>query len=387
MHNQIPPRPLVDSCYFQFGSAKRPFVLTNGSQLEEVTIAYETYGQLNSDASNAILVFHALTGSQHAAGYNPRVKLASEYWSGECHVGWWDAFIGPERALDTNRYYIICANYLGGCYGSSGPATLMPRKKIPYANSFPAVSASDIVDSQIRLLDHLGIKKLHAVIGGSSGGMLALNLAVRYADRVVRIIPIAAGLDADTLQQLHILEQIFAIERDSNFAGGDYYNARPPTAGLMLARMISHKSFVSLQALTERAGQEIRDFHHYFKFHTMHSSLESYMLHHAEKFTKRFDANSYMRILEMWLTFDLLRESKSNSFTELFARCRQQRFLIFSIDSDVCFYPYRQTELTKVLKESEVPVTHITVHSDKGHDSFLLEPELYYPNLHYILEN
>ena len=373
--------------YFQFASPEKPFRLTNGAYLEEVTIAYEYYGVLNKEGSNAILVFHALTGSQHAAGYNPKVQLAPEYWSEECWLGWWDDFIGPGKMLDSERYCIICANYLGGCYGSTGPSTLMPNKTILYGNNFPAISATDIVESQIRLLDHLGVKTLHAVVGGSTGGMLALNLAVRHPSRVQRVIPIAAGLQVDTLQQLHILEQIFAIERDGNFSGGDYYNSRPPIAGLMLSRMIAHKSFVSLSALTERAGREIREFHHYFNFHTMHSALESYMIHHAEKFAKRFDANSYLRILEMWLTFDLLKEYRAKSFVKLFARCQHQRFLIFSIDSDVCFYPERQAELVAVLKEAHLPATHITVHSDKGHDSFLLEPELYYPYLRYILES
>ncbi len=373
--------------YFQFASPEEPFRLTNGAHLDEVTIAYECYGTLNTEGSNAILLFHALTGSQHAAGHNPKIQLASEYWSEECWLGWWNDFIGPGKMLDSKRYYIICANYLGGCYGSTGPATLIPNKTIPYGNNFPAISATDIVESQMRLLNHLGVKTLHAVVGGSTGGMLALNLAIRYPSRVQRVIPIAAGLHADTLQQLHILEQIFAIERDGNFSGGDYYNSRPPIAGLMLSRMIAHKSFVSLRTLAERAGGEIRAFHHYFNFHTMYSALESYMIHQAEKFAKRFDANSYLRILEVWLTFDLLKEQHTNSFVKLFTRCQHQRFLIFSIDSDVCFYPERQAEMVALLKEAHVPVTHITVHSDKGHDSFLLEPYLYYPYLRYILES
>ena len=372
--------------YFDYASAEEPFVLSNGERLEEVTVAYECYGELNANADNAVLVFHALTGSQHAAGYNPVVERASEYWTEECHYGWWDAFVGPGRALDTERYFVVCANYIGGCYGSTGPATVMPGKSIPYGNSFPAVNATDVVESQLRLLDYLGIARLHAVVGASSGGMLALNLAVRYPHRVHRVIPIAAGLDADVLQQLHILEQIFAIEGDGNFSGGDYYNARPPSAGLMLARMISHKSFVSLQALTERASREVRDFRRYFSFHTSLNALESYMLHQGEKFATRFDANAYLRILEMWLTFDLLKDCGADSYGELFARCSEQRYLVFSISSDVCFYPDRQDALVRILKGAKVPVTHITVHSDKGHDSFLLEPELYYPYVRYILE-
>ena len=374
------------SAVTKFFHHRAPFVLRTGESLPEFTLAYETYGTLNKDRSNAILLFHALTGSQHASGVNTAVEGVGERWTSECHLGWWDHFIGPRRALDTDKYFVVCANFLGGCYGSTGPSSINPEEGQPYGGSFPALRFSDIVDSQMLLLEHLGIEQLHAAVGSSVGGVMALSLATRYPDRVQTIISIGSGYQTAMQQRILNFEQIFAIESDPNFKAGNYAAEAPPDQGLGLARMIGHKTFVSLQTLEQRAQSQIRNQEDNLSWYELRNGVESYMLHQGRKFVTRFDANTYLRILDAWQWFDLLKEAEVDSYEELFSRCREQRYLIFSIDSDVCFYPAEQAALARMLTENQVPNTHITVHSEKGHDSFLLEPLLFYPHLAYALE-
>lgn len=355
-----------------------PFKTLRGDVIPEVTLAYEIYGEISPEADNVVLVFHALTGSQHAAGINRAVPEAAELWTDEMHVGWWDGFIGPGRALDTDRYAVICVNYLGGCYGSTGPRSPHPDTGTPWGSQFPDLALVDIVDAQVKLLDVLGIERIHAVIGGSVGGLMCALIAARYPERVEVVIPIAAGLEVTSLQVLHNFEQMFAIATDPNFAGGDFYGGPRPDVGLALARMISHKTFVSLGALRERARDEIVRGEDLGGYQVGHP-LESYMLHQGTKFVRRFDANTYLRIMTMWQQFDLVAEvgSSGDSMVEVLSRCSRQRWHVFTIDSDVCFYPDEQQAMMSLLRLAGVPARRFTVHSDKGHDSFLLEPELY----------
>lgn len=363
----------------------QPFFLQSGEALAPATLAYETYGKLGPRKDNAILLFHALSGSQHAAGFNPEVPGVGARWTEEVHEGWWDGFIGPGRGLDTDHFCVICVNYLGGCYGSTGPSSIDPRTGRPYGPRFPQLTVADIVDSQLALLDHLGIETLHATLGASLGGLLALSLATRYPERVRRVIPFATGLRTTPLQRLHNLEQICAIESDPDFRSGDYYEGRPPDRGLSLARMIGHKTFVSLAAMEERARTEVVRRDGTLAWYQLRSPLESYMLHQGQKFVRRFDANTYLRILDAWNRFDLVREAVASDPVALFQRCRRQEYLVFTIDSDACFYPEEQALLADVLKRAGVNSTRITVHSDKGHDSFLLEPHLFRPFLRAVL--
>lgn len=371
---------------FSFASSEDPFVMRSGASLSAVEVAYETYGELNEARDNAVLVFHALTGSQHAAGYNARVEAAGSRWTEEAQTGWWDSFIGSGRAIDTDELFVVCANYLGGCYGSTGPASLDPATDQPYGGSFPSVSFADMVDAQIALLDELGIDRLRAAIGASVGGVLAMSLATRYPARVEVVIPIAAGLEVTELQILHNFEQIAAIVADPNFRGGDYYDGDPPVDGLRIARMIGHKTFVSLSALAERARAEVESDDGPDGY-GLANSLESYMWHQGERFIDRFDANSYLRLMQAWQTHDLRAEADVESFEELFDRSGDQRYMVFSIDSDVCFYPDEQRRISRALKRVGIDHRHITVHSDKGHDSFLLEPSLFAPHLRDTLLN
>lgn len=371
----------IGSVSTQFFHLNEPFLLESGESFRELTLAYETYGQLNAEASNAILVFHALTGSQHAAGTNLSVPGVERFWNEDCVLGWWDAFIGPDKALDTERYFVICVNYLGGCYGSTGPSSPNPLTGKPYGSEFPQVSAWDVVRSQLKLLDSLGIRCLHAAVGGSMGGMLSILLATRCPHRVNKVLPLATGLETTVLQRVHNFEQILAIHNDPHFNDGDYYDGEPPKSGLLLARIISHKTFVSLDVMEKRAKREITSEWSSNRAYALSNPIESYMFHQGKKFTERFDANSYLRIMNMWQRFSLDTQQP-----DIFKDCAHQQYLVFTVDSDVCFYPREQEVIVEALEAAQMDVKHITVHSDKGHDSFLLEPDLYAPYIHFILD-
>lgn len=371
--------------FLHVGSADEPFVTAGGDALPGYTLAYETYGELNADRSNAILLFHALSGSQHAAGINKSVEGIDDRWTEELHHGWWESFIGSGRALDTSKYFIICANYLGGCYGTTGPASINPATGKPYGGKFPRITVHDIVRSQLPLLDKFGIEKLHALVGASLGGMLSLDFAFHYPERVSNVIPIATGLRAHGLQQMHNLEQVIAITRDPDFRNGDYYGTPGPVHGLALARMISHKTFFYADVIEERARVDVVQPEVDIPWYRVSSVLESYMLYQGQKFVRRFDANSYLRIIDAWQQFDLFKDAQAAGVNPLFARCKGQHYLVFTIDSDCCFYPEYQTEICAELKRADAPHMRLTVHSEKGHDSFLLEPKLYTPHLAYAL--
>lgn len=372
--------------FFEFDNPEKPLRLALGDTLDRFTLAYEVYGEMDLDRSNVILLFHAMTGSQHAAGINTDVPNLDGRWTEEMHEGWWDGFIGPGKALDTRRFCVICVNYLGGCYGSTGPASINPRTGRRWGPDFPPIRMRDIVDSQVILLDHLGVRTVHAVIGGSIGGYLSLSFATRYPDRVRHVIPIGSGLETSHLHRIMNFEQVTAIEGDPNFRGGNYYEGPRPDVGLALARRIAHKTFVSISALSERARTEVVASSPPHGWYQMNHPVESYMLHQGEKFVQRFDANTYLRVVDAWQWFDLLGETGAGDYHEMLARCHDQEYLVFSIDSDLSFYPEEQAKMVHALKKAKVPVMWITVHSEKGHDSFLLEPRLYTPHLAHALE-
>ena len=372
----------------ELGAAEDPLTLRNGATLPGAQIAYETAGELNEDASNAILIFHALSGSQHFTGINPDNPYAGSLWQPETHQGWWDSLVGPGKAIDTNRYFVVCPNYLGGCYGSTGPTSTNPSTGEPYGSKFPRVCVADQADVTARLLDHLGITKLQAVFGPSVGGLCALTFSHLYPERVRQIVSLGSGLRTTVLNKLILFEQILAIENDPYFNGGDYYDNGHPDLGLALARMISHKTFVHLDAFERRARRDVTHSQDHFAWYEVQDQFQSYMLHQGKKFVKRFDANTYLRIIDMWSAYDALAEAGAENWDDLFARNREagHQVLIFSIDSDFCFYPEEQADLSQALEKAGVNSMYITVHSDKGHDSFLLEPELYSPHIDHLLK-
>ncbi len=375
----------TETRFFDYPAELLPHELQSGETLPALRLAYEIYGEINHNADNVILVFHALTGSQHVSGYTPSVA-GVDRWPEECQRGWWSNFVGPDLAIDTNRFAVVCVNYLGGCYGSTGPSSINPATGRRYGSDFPSVTLADVVDAQMPLLDHLGIRRLHAVIGGSVGGMMCVSLATRYPDRVLNVIPIAAGLETTELQFLHNFEQVVAIRGDAHYQGGDYYDGPSPDHGLALARMIGHKTFVSLEAMEERARNSVVTDVEGPPGYEIEHHLESYIWYQGQKFLLRFDANTYVLCMTIWQHFDLLAEAGASDLTELLSRCRDQNFMVFSIDSDVCFYPDEQERMVNELRRAGVSARRVTVHSDKGHDSFLLEPELFAPHLMDTLE-
>ncbi|MDH3981676.1 MAG: homoserine O-acetyltransferase [Kiritimatiellaceae bacterium] len=377
----------VRTQFYTYGEdSESRLILHDGRDFGPITLAYETYGKLNESKDNAILIFHALSGSQHVAGFNPEVPNTGDRWNAECQTGWWNDFVGPGKTIDTDQFFIVCANYLGGCYGTTGPSSINPDTGKEYGGDFPHISFSDIVDSQLPLFDHLGIKKFHAAIGSSLGGMMVMNFSTRYPQKVDRVIPVACGLESTTLTRVHNLEQILSIENDPNYCNGHYYDGPAPLRGLALARMISHKTFVSLCAMEARMTDKCEQEQDEFSWYKIETPLESYILHQGRKFMRRFDANTYLYLIAGWTNSNLAHDHGVKSYTDVFKQCTHQKYLIFSIDSDCCFYPEEQEFMRDKLTESGIETKYISVSSDKGHDSFLLEPELYAAPIRHMLE-
>jgi len=377
----------VRTQFFEFGNAESPVRLRSGDSLPSVQIAYETWGALNEEKSNAILLNHALSGSHHVLGVNSDLPEAGELWQEELHQGWWEGFVGPGRAIDTDKFFVICPNYLGGCYGSTGPRSIHPETGKEYGSEFPHLYVADQADIQLELIKHLGISQLTATVGASVGGLIALTFATRHPERVRNVISLASGFKTTVLNRLILFEQILAIENDPHFNGGDYYGGEHPDYGLALARMISHKTFVHLDAIERRAKSTVQHDDEALKWYKVKDPFQSYMLYQGKKFVKRFDANTYLRIIDMWSRYDAVSEADAEDEIALFdgAKKHGQKYLVFSIDSDFCFFPEEQSVLVEALEKSGVENMHITVHSDKGHDSFLLEPSLYAPHISFLL--
>ncbi len=377
----------IHTQFYELEKSALPFELREGGSLSEVKIAYETWGKLNADKSNAILLNHALSGSHHAWGNNPEIPEVGDLWQPEMHQGWWEDIIGPGKAVDTDKFFVICPNYLGGCYGSTGPASTNPETNKPYGSAFPHLTVADQANVQALLVKSLGITQLHAAIGPSVGGLITLTFATRFPEMVRIVIPVASGFKTTVLNRLILFEQILAIENDQHFNGGDYYETQHPDYGLALARMISHKTFVHLDTFEQRAKSDVKQDKETLKWFEVKDPFQSYMLYQGKKFVKRFDANTYLRIIDMWSRYNAVKEADGKNSVRIFDSAKElgHKYLIFSIDSDFCFYPEEQAHLVKNLEKAEVDHIHITVHSNKGHDSFLLEPELYSPHISYVL--
>ncbi len=381
----LPPTS-IQEVETQFLRIDRPFSLVEGQKLEELDIAYETYGTLNAAKDNAVLLFHAFSGSQHACGVNRSVPDLYVSWTEQVQIGWWNDFIGPGKALDTDHLFVICANMLGGCYGTTGPSSIIPGTEGKrYGKDFPWITARDVAHSQALLLDHLGIDKLHSVVGPSLGGIMAISFALEYPDRVSSVIPIGTS-HAISPDQISInFHQVQAIDLDPNFNGGDYYNGEPPHKGLVLARQLAQMTFVDKSSLIRRAGNQVSNPSRFPAYRMTHP-VESYLRGNAARFVDRFDANSYLVMLDLWQRSDLLGMFDSPNFETLFGRLRDSKFLIFGIDSDNCFPVSQQEELHNDLTRGGVASALRVVSSAKGHDSFLVEPALYTEELRRFLE-
>jgi len=338
------------------------FVLTSGRALKQLDIAYETYGTLNEDHSNAILICSPLTTDAHAAGWH----------EGDRKPGWWDDMIGPGKAIDTDRYFVIAQNMLGGCKGTTGPSSINPDTGKPYGSSFPKITVEDMVHAQRLLVKHLGIDVLEAVIGGSMGGMQALQWAVGYPDKLRKCLCIAASasLSAQSLGFEVIGRKV--ILNDPHFHGGDYYDKPSrPDGGLAYARMIGHITYLSAVAMHQKFGRNLRPGMEPANFETGFE-VESYLNHQGESFVKRFDANSYLHITHAMDRFDL--ESAHGSLENAF-RNSQAEFLLVALSSDWLFPPEQTRQLGKTLLRLKKVASVVELNSPHGHDAFLLEVE------------
>lgn len=336
--------------------------LDSGVDLGPVTIAYETYGRLNDERTNAVLVLHALSGDAHAAGY----------YADDDRPGWWETQIGPGKGFDTDRYFIICSNVIAGCRGSTGPSSLNPATGKEYALQFPTVSVADMVRAQKMLIDHLGIERLLSVCGGSMGGMQALQWAVAYPEAVASCIPIAATHKHSPMQIAFNEVGRQAIMADPNWNRGDYYGGPGPDSGLAVARMIGHITYLSDESMHEKFGRRLRDKEVPDFDLTLDFEVESYLRYQGEVFTRRFDANTYLYITKALDYFDLTngRGILVETFRDL---PDEMRFLVIAFTSDWLYPPYQSKEIVRALKGNGLDCSYLEMRSSHGHDAFLLE--------------
>ena len=347
---------VVETRYFTIDD----MTLESGERLGPVTLAYETYGELNENKSNAVLVFHALSGDAHAAGVDADGK----------NPGWWDSMIGPGRAFDTDRYFVICSNVLGGCKGTTGPSSINPATGAQYALDFPLVTINDMVDAQKRLIDHLGIDKLLTTVGGSMGGMQALSWVIRYPDSLHSAIPIATAIKHSPQQIAFNEVGRQAIMADPHWNSGNYYSGLPPAKGLAVARMIGHITYMSDISMEEKFGRQKKNGTQPFKF-TADYEVEGYLRYRGDSFVKRFDANSYLYITKAMDNFDATQlRPLHDSLQGL-----KTKVLVIAFKSDWLYPAYQSKEIVKACKRSGIETTYCEVDSTYGHDAFLLEVE------------
>lgn len=372
---------LAATRFFSFGSAQQPLRLESGKVLGPITLAYETYGELASDGGNAILVLHALSGDAHAAGWSadPDAPSAVDGVGADEKgirprggLGWWDGMIGPGKAFDTTKYFVIASNIIGSCRGSTGPASIEPATGRPYGSRFPLVTVGDMVTAQRELLRQLGVERLLAVAGGSLGGNQALQWALAYPDLVRGCIPIAtcASLASQGIAFNEIGRQ--AIMADPNFHGGDYYAAEPPSGGLAVARMVGHVTYLSEPSMEAKFGRRLQDKERFSYDYSTEFEVESYLRHQGNSFVDRFDANAYLVITKAIDYFDLAQAFGDGSLERAFRRA-SARFLVMSFSSDWLYPPHQSAAIVTAAAANGLDVEYHNLRSSYGHDAFLLE--------------
>ena len=342
--------------------ADDPLTLECGTILGPIDVAYETYGEKSNAGDNVILICHALSGNAHVAGFNN---------ADDKKPGWWDTMVGPGKAIDTNKYFVICSNFLGGCSGTTGPASVNPATSKPYGLDFPIITIADMVKVQKLLLDKLEVKQLLAVTGGSIGGMQVLQWAIDYPDFAKAVIPIAttSRLGAQSIAFDAVGRN--AILADPNFAGGDYIGKSPPGRGLGIARMIGHITYLSEQGMREKFGRQLRSADDYSYDFNSEFAVETYLDYQGQSFVERFDANCYLYITKAADYFDLKKRYGSLNKAFIDTKCR---FLIISFASDWLFTPAQSREIVDALAANGKDVSYCDIDSPYGHDAFLLEP-------------
>lgn len=344
-----------------------PLSLESGAVLDNYELVYETYGELNATRSNAVLICHALSGNHHAAGV---------YADNPKNVGWWNNMIGPGKPIDTHKFFVIGVNNIGGCHGSTGPASINKKTDKHYGADFPMVTTVDWAETYVRLADKLGIDQFAAVVGGSLGGMSAMQLTL-YAPEKVRhavIIAAAAKLTAQNIAFNDVARQ--AIITDPDFHGGDYYShGTLPRRGLRLARMLGHITYLSNDSMAEKFGRELRAGSLSFNF-DVEFQIESYLRYQGDKFAEQFDANTYLLMTKALDYFDPARDYDDDLSAAF--RCAKANFLVLSFSSDWRFSPERSRAIVKALLDNELNVSYAEILSRHGHDSFLMKDEHYH---------
>ena len=347
----------------------QPLPLRSGAQLPAYELAYETYGQLNAQRSNAVLVCHALNASHHVAG---------TYADQPTNTGWWDNLVGPGKPLDTNRFFVIGVNNPGSCFGSTGPTHLNPATGQPWGSDFPVVTVEDWVDAQARLLDRLGIGQLAAVLGGSLGGMQALAWSLRHPERLRHCVAVATApnLSAQNIAFNEVARR--AITTDPEFHGGHYLrHGAIPRRGLRVARMIGHITYLSDDSMEAKFGRELRHGELAYTTQDIEFQIESYLRHQGDKFSEYFDANTYLLITRALDYFDPAGEH-GGDLSRAFAVARAVRFLVVSFTTDWRFSPARSREIVKALVHNQTAVSYAEIEAPHGHDAFLLEDPRYH---------
>ncbi len=364
LQDQVLNKYHSDLGYTSTKTVTLPGITTSGGYtFPVIDINYQTHGRLSPEKDNAILITHALSGNAHVAGLDPQTH----------RPGWWDYYIGPGKPIDTDRYFVISSNVLGGCNGSTGPSSVNPATGKRYGMTFPAVTIRDMVKAQTRLMDHLGIEKLFAVVGGSMGGMQALVWAVDYPERVNTCIAIATSMAHSAMQIAFNEVGRQAILTDPLWQGGNYFEGEGrPEHGLAVARMVGHITYLSEFSMHNKFGrriQKVQTSEDLFPFYT----IESYLQHQGESFVKRFDPNTYLYITKALDMFDLLDSRPAHEVL----KDVKARFLIISFESDWLYPPQQSRDLVKALKRSNAVVTYTNLETPNGHDSFLIKnPEL-----------
>lgn len=349
----------VETQYFSFAYPPDELLLESGEKLGPITLAYETYGTLNTDKSNAILILHAFSGDAHAAGLHP----------GESIPGWWDNMIGHGKAFDIDNYFVISSNVLGGCKGSTGPSSINPETNKPYGLDFPLITIKDMVDAQAQLIRHLGIEKLLCVAGGSMGGMQVLQWIASFPEMVRAGIPIATAARHSPQQIAFNEVGRQAIMADADWKEGHYYGGAEPVRGLAVARMIGHITYMSDTSMAEKFGRRFRKERLDTRF-SPDFEVEGYLQYQGDSFVKRFDANSYLYITNASDRFDL---TNTTGLDKVLKSAHDTKFLVIAFKSDWLYPAYQSKKIVKACKLAHLDVTYCEINSTYGHDAFLLE--------------
>ncbi|MEW6534867.1 MAG: homoserine O-acetyltransferase [Candidatus Auribacterota bacterium] len=354
---------IVKTHYYTFAEPPDEILLDCGKKLGPITVAYETYGTLSPKKDNAILLLHALSGDAHAAGYHS---------ANDKHPGWWDTMVGPGKAFDTSKYFVICSNFLGGCKGTTGPNCIDTSTGKEYGVTFPMVTIADMVKVQKKLLDYLGIDSLLSIAGGSMGGMQALQWVIDYPDMVrsAMVIASTSRLSPQAIAFDEVARN--AIVNDPNWKNGEYYGNSVPHHGLAIARMIGHITYLSDESMHQKFGRRLQSKDTYCYDFNSEFAVESYLHYQGDKFVDRFDANSYLYLTKAMDYFDL--SSKFGSLNKAFEHIKS-KMLVISFSSDWLFPPYQSKEIVKALMNNDKDVSYMEIFSSYGHDAFLLETD------------